>query len=90
MNEKFSCALRFASVVTSLPLTHGKKIKASCGKCEACIEACPFLRNKDKLANYRESCRRYIAKLGLNGEVCGKCIKACYRHSMFSSRFKLR
>ena len=90
VNEGFSCALRFASVITSLPLIHSRKVKGSCGECEACLEACSFLRNKDRLENYRESCRRYIVQLRLEGEVCGKCIKACYRNSMFSNRFKLR
>jgi epoxyqueuosine reductase len=90
VNEKFSCALRFASVITNLPLIHGEKVGVSCGECKACLDACPFLKNKDRLDNYRESCRRYIIQLGLEGAVCGKCIKACYRKSIFSSRFKLR
>ena len=90
INEKFSCALRFASVITSLPLVHAKKAEVSCGNCKACLEVCSFLRNKDRLKNYRESCRRYIVQLGLKGEVCGRCIKACYRRSMFSSRFRPR
>jgi epoxyqueuosine reductase QueG len=90
INEKFSCALRFASAITSLPLIHAKKVEASCGNCEACLEVCSFLRNKNKLKNYRESCRRFIVQLGLKSEVCGKCIKACYRHSIFSGRFRLR
>ncbi|MGQ9507094.1 MAG: hypothetical protein ACUVTB_04445 [Candidatus Bathycorpusculaceae bacterium] len=90
VNEKFSCALRFASVITNLPLVYGKKAKTSCGKCEACLEACPFLRNKDRLENYRENCRKYISELGLDAEVCGKCIKACYRHSIFKENFSLK
>ena len=90
VNEKFSCALRFASVITNLPLIHGEKVGVSCGECKACLDACPFLKNKDKLGNYREGCRRYIVQLGLEGAVCGKCVKACYRQSTFSSRFKLR
>jgi epoxyqueuosine reductase QueG len=90
VNEKFSCALRFASVITNLPLINGKKVRASCGECKACLEICSFLRTKDTLENYRESCRRYINQLSLDAEVCGKCIKACYRHSIFSKRFKLR
>jgi epoxyqueuosine reductase len=90
INERFSCALRFASVITGLPLVHARKVETSCGQCKACLEACPFLRNKGKLKDYKESCRRYIVQLGLEGEVCGKCIKACYRHSVFSSRFRLR
>jgi len=89
VNEKFSCALRFASVITGVPLIHERKVQDSCGRCEACLEVCSFLRNKDKLKNYRESCRRYIVQLGLAGQVCGKCIKACYRHSIFADRFRL-
>ena len=90
INERFSCALRFASVITSVPLPHAEKVEFSCGECQACIESCSFLRNKNRLENYRESCRKYIAKLGLEGEVCGKCIKACYRRSIFSNRFSLK
>ena len=89
VNEKFSCALRFASVITNLPLIHGEKVGSSCGECKACLEACSFLKNKDKLENYRENCRRYSVQVDLEGEVCGKCVKACYRYSTFSSRFKL-
>jgi epoxyqueuosine reductase QueG len=90
VNEKFSCALRFASVIVNLPLIHGRNVRFTCGECEACLEACSFLRNKDRLENYRENCRKYIVQLGLEGQVCGKCIKACYRRSIFSDRFKLK
>jgi len=90
VNEKFSCALRLASVIASLPLIHGDRVKTSCGECRACLDVCSFLRNKDKFKDYRENCRKYITHLGLEGEVCGKCVKACYRHSIFSTRFKLR
>jgi epoxyqueuosine reductase len=89
VNERFSCALRFASVIVDLPLVHGKKVKLTCGECDACLQACSFLRNKDRLENYRESCRKYIVQLGLESGVCGKCIKACYRHSLFANQFKL-
>ena len=90
VNKNYSCALRFASVVTDLPLIHGRKDGTSCGVCTACLEVCPFLKNKERLKNYRENCRRYIIALGLEDEVCGKCIKACYRHSIFKDKFKLR
>jgi epoxyqueuosine reductase QueG len=90
INEKLSCALRFASIITNLPLNHGKKLRTSCEECTACLEACPILKNKNKLQDYRENCRRYIINLGLEAEVCGKCIKACYRHSIYSYKFKLR
>ncbi|MHC4464068.1 MAG: epoxyqueuosine reductase family protein [Planctomycetota bacterium] len=79
VNEAFSCALRFASVLTTLPLIQSGKVENLCGVCDACLEACSFLRNKEKLENYREGCRRYIMQLNLDADVCGKCIKACYK-----------
>lgn len=90
VNSRFSCALRFASIITDLPLAYGRKVKISCGPCQACLDACPFLKNKEKLKDYRESCRKYIQKLGLEAEVCGKCIKACYNNSIFKNKFKLK
>jgi len=90
VNKNYSCALRFASVIMNIPLIHGRKDRTSCGACTACLEVCPFLKNKERLKNYRENCRRYIIALGLEDDVCGKCIKACYRHSIFKDKFKLR
>jgi epoxyqueuosine reductase QueG len=89
VNDKFSCALRFASVLTTFPLIHRRKVENLCGICDACLEACPFLKNKERLENYRENCRRYLIQLKLDADVCGKCIKSCYRQSIFSSKFKL-
>jgi epoxyqueuosine reductase QueG len=90
VNERFSCAVRFASVVTLLPLLHGKKLNVSCGDCTACLEACGILKIKGELPNYRENCMQYLMKLGLEKDVCGKCIKTCYRQSKYASQFKLK
>ena len=89
VNDTSSCALRFASVLTTLPLIQDRKVENLCGVCDACLKACPLLRNKEKLENYREGCRRYIIQLDLDADVCGKCIKACYRQSIITSNFKL-
>jgi epoxyqueuosine reductase QueG len=90
ISEKMSCALRFASIITNLPLPRGKKLDESCGDCTACLDACPILKNKAELKNYRENCWRYIMNLSLEAEVCGKCIKACYRKSIHKQKFRLR
>lgn len=94
VNERFSCALRFASIITNIPLVSGKRVETTCGLCEACLEICSFLKNKDELEDWRENCRRYIRnlrrELGLEGDVCGRCIKACYKNSIYKDRFKLR
>lgn len=93
INERFSCALRFASVITDLPLIPNSKVERDCGSCTACEDVCSFIRNRAALKDYRENCRRYIIylqNLGLNEEVCGKCIKACYMDSIFSNQFNLK
>ncbi|MBO3803114.1 MAG: hypothetical protein JTT11_04455, partial [Candidatus Brockarchaeota archaeon] len=56
----------------------------------ACLDACSILKNKDRLEDYRENCRLFIKSLGLEQEVCGKCVAACYRKGAFEGRFKLR
>lgn len=93
ISEKFSCAMRFASVISALPLTSGERMESQCGECHACEDACTFIKNRETLSNYRENCRKYLVHLqseGLIHEVCGKCIEACYRHSIFSEQFNLK
>ncbi|MHA1863340.1 MAG: hypothetical protein ACTSWA_06205 [Candidatus Thorarchaeota archaeon] len=92
IHEKFSCAIRFASIITTMPLQHGGKIESMCGDCTACEDACGFIRHRDILPDYRENCHRYIQFLkskGIEKDICGKCIKACYRQSKFQNQFSL-
>ncbi|MFW9891038.1 MAG: hypothetical protein ACFFFO_02480 [Candidatus Thorarchaeota archaeon] len=92
IHEKFSCAIRFSSVLVDLPLVHRQSMESKCGDCKACEDACGYIRHRDKLPDYRENCRRYILFLksqGIEKDICGKCIKACYRKSIFSSQFTL-
>lgn len=89
VNPRYSCAIRLSSIVTGLHIERTAPSEGSCGSCHACLDACPFLRFKDRLDNYREQCRRYIISLGLDDEVCGRCIKACYREGIHRGQFKL-
>jgi epoxyqueuosine reductase len=92
INEEFSCAIRFASVITSLTLASPGRIVSQCGVCHACEDVCTFIRNRETLPDYRENCRKYLVHLqseGLTHEVCGKCIQACYRNSIFNEQFNL-
>jgi epoxyqueuosine reductase QueG len=92
IHERFSCAIRFSSIIVSLPLLQGKKMESQCGDCKACEDACGYIRHREKLPDYRENCRRYILFLkskGIEKDICGKCIKACYRSSKFQKQFAL-
>ncbi|MFX0091822.1 MAG: hypothetical protein ACFFBD_08680 [Candidatus Hodarchaeota archaeon] len=90
VHPRYSCAIRFASVLTDLPLPHDKILTQNCGNCVACLEACSFLKHKTKIKYYRESCRKYILSLGLEDEVCGKCVLACYCQAIVKDQFQLQ
>ncbi|MGY5876572.1 MAG: hypothetical protein RTU30_12560 [Candidatus Thorarchaeota archaeon] len=82
IHPKFSCALRFTSVITDIVLPHGQSMTSMCGECSACEDVCSFIRYREVLSDYRENCRRYLTYLGRQGitaAVCGKCIQACFR-----------
>ena len=89
VNPRYGCAIRLASVVTGLDLERTAPTQMGCGDCRACLDACPILGSKDRLENYREQCMRYIVSLGLDEDVCGKCIKACHRDGVHRGRFRL-
>ncbi|MGD0802595.1 MAG: hypothetical protein ABSA11_00785 [Candidatus Bathyarchaeia archaeon] len=89
VNPQFGCAIRLASVLTTVPIMRTPPCKQGCGECHACLEECRFLKYKGKLDNYREQCRRYLVYLNLEDEVCGKCIKACIKESLYASQFNL-
>lgn len=89
VNPVYSCAIRLASIITNFPLEQTEPLDYGCGNCKACLNACKFLRFKDRLDNYREQCRRYIIHLDLDADVCGKCVKACFRDSIYRDVFKL-
>jgi epoxyqueuosine reductase QueG len=77
VNPRYSCMIRLSGVITDTTLVQTHGIDEGCGDCTSCEDACTFLKNRDKLDDYREQCRLYLNKLGLDDEVCGKCIKAC-------------
>lgn len=86
VNPLHSCMIRLSGVVTSTALIKTQKVEDGCQECNSCLEECTFLKHSDKLGDYREQCRIYINSLGLEAEVCGKCIKACVRSQRFYSK----
>ncbi len=77
VNPRYSCMIRLSGVITDTPLVYTPTMNEGCGDCISCEDACTFLENREKLDDYREQCRVYLDNLGLDDEVCRKCIKAC-------------
>jgi epoxyqueuosine reductase QueG len=93
IHEKYSCAIRFASIIVPHKLDWGKLSDSKCGSCVACEDACTFIKNRAKLSDFRENCRRYILFLkskGIEKDICGKCIKACLNYGIYSDEFELQ
>ena len=90
IHPQFSCAFRFASVLTPHTFSPDLQLDQTCEDCTACYNVCTFLKNQTKLKDYRENCRKYILQLDLGADVCGKCVKACYSTSKFKKSFQLR
>ncbi|MFW9788233.1 MAG: hypothetical protein ACFFE2_08615 [Candidatus Thorarchaeota archaeon] len=92
IHDRFSCAIRFATVIAPFLLDCGEKQESKCGTCSACEDVCTFIKNREKLPDYRENCRKYIIHLqskGIVKDICGKCVKACYQSSTFKDVFSL-
>lgn len=89
ITETHGPAIRLTSILINIPLNQNKKIENRCGECTACLNICSFLKKKDSLKDYRENCNSYLMSLGLKHHVCGKCVKACFRDSIYREKFKL-
>jgi epoxyqueuosine reductase QueG len=85
VNPYYSCMIRLSGVVSSISLIETQKNLENCGICNSCFEACTFLKYQHKLEDYREQCMIYMNNLGLDDEVCGKCIKACIHSTKFAA-----
>ncbi len=89
ITETHGPAIRLTSILINIPLNQNKKIENRCGECTACLNICSFLKKKDSLKDYRENCNSYLMSLGLKHHVCGKCVKACFRDSIYREKFRL-
>lgn len=78
VNPRYASAIRLATVYTPSHLKETGLSEGGCDDCQACLRVCQLLRAERLEEDYRELCRRYIVALGLEADVCGRCVRACF------------
>jgi len=82
VHPQYGARVRYATVLTDLPLETGSPLDIGCGDCYNCMEACPVGAIGRSRAEYNlEKCtaqvREFRNKRNLGHYICGLCIKAC-------------
>ena len=82
VNSKFGSRLRLVSVLTDMPLKHGRPAKEDCGNCRACMVICPAQAIKEKAADFNhQACYNLLKEFQrqkiVDQYICGICVKVC-------------
>jgi epoxyqueuosine reductase QueG len=88
INPTYGPRLRLVTVLTDAPLPADKPIKERCGRCTACVEACPASAITGKAFHpadpleerlHAGECDKYLSKVRVSfgKRVCGRCLAAC-------------
>jgi epoxyqueuosine reductase QueG len=85
VHPRFGSQVRYATVLTDLPLPErGEALDAAagCGECRACVGVCPAGAIREEPAEFKlDRCaaqiRRFSQSEKLNALICGICVRAC-------------
>ena len=82
INPEYGAAVRYATVLTDMPLKLDRPVDISCGECAACVAACPAAAIKKEakdmdLGACRELLKAFANKAGIGHSICGICVKTC-------------
>lgn len=82
VNPKFGAAVRYATILTDMPLKKDAPLKKDCGVCAACVAVCPAgaIKKDSKdldLKACRELLKTFANRAGIGHSICGICVKAC-------------
>lgn len=80
VNPQYGSQVRYATVLTDMPLETGAPSAGSCGDCAACIAACPsgaIKKDSFDLALCSEKLKDFMKTEKIGQMICGLCVKAC-------------
>jgi epoxyqueuosine reductase len=80
VNPKHGSRVRYATVLTDMPLKLDKPAETGCGSCEACVGACPakaISRDSFDLALCSAKLKEFMKTEKIGQMICGVCVKAC-------------
>jgi epoxyqueuosine reductase len=82
VHPEYGSQVRYATILTDMPLPGGEVVRDSCGDCMDCIAVCPVGAIKKDPARFDlDKCaaqlRRFSKEEKLNTLICGLCVRAC-------------
>lgn len=82
INPTYGSGVRYATVLTNLPIKTDSPIHGDCQGCVKCIEICPAGAIKESADSFdRDACSVQLKKFsklpGIGQSICGLCIKVC-------------
>lgn len=81
VNPQFGAYVRYATVLSDLPLPESSEFKGDCGDCRGCLTVCPAKALSLEGGYNRKACEDYLRevtrKVGIGQLICGVCVKSC-------------
>ncbi len=82
VNPKYGAQVRYATILTDIPLKTDAPDNSSCGECCACVAVCPVKAIKKDVKDFnlmacRELLKTFANKPGIGHSICGICVKVC-------------
>jgi epoxyqueuosine reductase len=80
IHPKFGAGIRLSSIFTDMPIKTDDPVPNDCGKCLACMMACPadaITENGFDFQKCYTKIREFSKQNNYNLLICGLCVKAC-------------
>ena len=80
VNPSFGSSLRFATILTDMPLVTAVPSDEICGECDLCARACPANAITDteyKLSACSDKLKEFIKTRRIGQMICGVCVNVC-------------